>query len=90
MTWPALIVQGKALAGPGVEADWLGTAVRSDGTAQVTYKGMPLYYYAGDTQSGETNGQGIDGAWFVVAPDGGLIRSAAGDSTESNEGYSYP
>jgi predicted lipoprotein with Yx(FWY)xxD motif len=91
VTWPALIVQGKAMAGPGVEADWLGTTDRSDGTTQVTYKDMPLYYYAGDTQPGETNGQGIDGAWFVVAPDGGLIRTGSeGDPAASNDGYSYP
>lgn len=90
-TWPALTVQGKARAGPGVEADWLGTADRRDGTTQVTYKGMPLYYYAGDTVAGETNGQGIDRVWFVVAPDGDLIRAAAGDSTGgSDDGYSYP
>jgi predicted lipoprotein with Yx(FWY)xxD motif len=89
-TWPALTVQGKTMAGPGVEANWLGTADRRDGTTQVTYKGMPLYYYAGDTQPGETNGQGIDGAWFVVAPDGALIRAAASDSTEANNGYGYP
>jgi len=90
-TWPALTVQGKAMAGPGVEADWLGTADRRDGTTQVTFKGMPLYYYAGDSQPGETNGQGIDGLWFVVAPDGGLIRATSGGSTAgSDDGYSYP
>jgi predicted lipoprotein with Yx(FWY)xxD motif len=45
-----------------------GTIVRADGTTQVTYNGMPLYFYAGDTASGDTNGQGIGGVWAVATP----------------------
>jgi predicted lipoprotein with Yx(FWY)xxD motif len=90
-TWPALTVEGPVTAGEGLEADWLATAERRDGTTQVTYKGMPLYYYAGDTQPGDTNGQGIGGVWFPVTPDGRLIRTAAGHSNAgSGDGYSYP
>jgi predicted lipoprotein with Yx(FWY)xxD motif len=90
-TWPALTIEGPVTAGAGLEADWLATAERRDGTPQVTYKGMPLYYYAGDTQPGDTNGQGIGGVWFAVAPDGRLIRTAASHgNTGSGDSYSYP
>lgn len=44
----------------------VGVIQRSDGTSQFTWKGMPLYYYAKDTASGATNGQGVGGSWFVV------------------------
>jgi predicted lipoprotein with Yx(FWY)xxD motif len=90
-TWPALTVKGTVTAGRGVKADRLATAERTDGTHQVTYRGMPLYYYAGDTQPGDTSGQGIGGVWFAVTPDGELIRTAAGQGNAgSGDGYSYP
>lgn len=90
-TWPALTVQGPVTAGEGLQADWLATAERRDGADQVTYRGMPLYSYAGDTQPGDTNGHGIGGVWFAVTPDGRLIRTAAGPSDAgSGDGYSYP
>ena len=38
----------------------------------------PLYYFAGDTAPGETNGQGVGGVWWVVAPDGTLIETDEG------------
>jgi predicted lipoprotein with Yx(FWY)xxD motif len=42
--------------------------VRDDGKKQLTYKGWPLYLYAGDTEAYKTNGQGVNGAWFVIDP----------------------
>jgi predicted lipoprotein with Yx(FWY)xxD motif len=90
-TWPALTVNGTVTAGTGVEADRLATAERKDGTAQIIYRDRPLYYYAGDTQPGDTNGQGVGGVWFAVTPDGELIRTAAGHSNAGpGDGYSYP
>lgn len=43
----------------------------------MTYGDWPLYYYVGDTVPGDVNGQGLDGEWFAVAPDGKLVRKAA-------------
>jgi hypothetical protein len=63
-------------AGSGVQASLLGTINRSDNTTQVTYNGHPLYYYSGDSQAGQQNGQGLNNfgaAWFVVAPAGGKV-----------------
>jgi len=39
---------------------------RTDNITQSAYKGMPLYYYSGDSTPGETKGQGIGGVWFVA------------------------
>jgi len=52
----------------GVNASEVGTITRADGTLQVTYNDHPLYFYSGDTTSGEFNGQGVGGVWYVVAP----------------------
>jgi predicted lipoprotein with Yx(FWY)xxD motif len=41
---------------------------RDDGTKQVIYKGMPLYYFAQDTAPGDTKGQGIGNVWFAATP----------------------
>ncbi len=50
----------------------LGAVTRPSGATQVTYKGMPLYTFAGDTKAGETKGQGIKdvGVWTAVTPQG--------------------
>ncbi|HEY5318319.1 MAG TPA: hypothetical protein VIJ20_10090 [Solirubrobacteraceae bacterium] len=75
--WPPLTSTQKPVAGAGVKASLLGTTKRSDGTLEVTYAGHPLYYYAGDTASGQTTGQALSqfGApWYVVAPSGTAIK----------------
>lgn len=67
--WPPLVATDKVQAGPGVNASWISTTDRADGTKQVTYHGWPLYHYAKDTKPGDMNGQGVTefGApWYVV------------------------
>jgi len=66
-TWPPLLVQGDPVAGDRLLGS-LGVLTRDDGGMQVTYDGMPLYYYASDTQPGDTKGQGVGGAWYLVTP----------------------
>jgi predicted lipoprotein with Yx(FWY)xxD motif len=90
-TWPPLATDGEPTAGEGVDAALLGTTERSDGTTQVTYDGHPLYTYNADTAAGDTNGQGVGGIWWVVAPDGQKITGTAGggsggDSTTTSAG----
>ena len=46
----------------------LATIERTDGTQQVTYNDIPLYYYAKDDDPGDTYGQGLGGRWFIVPP----------------------
>lgn len=69
--WPPLVVEaGQAItAGEGVTGT-LGAISRSDGTMMATYRGRPLYYFAGDAAAGETNGQGKGDVWFVASVDG--------------------
>jgi predicted lipoprotein with Yx(FWY)xxD motif len=43
----------------------VGTITRPDGTLQLTYNGMPLYFFAQDTSGSAPAGQGIGG--FTVA-----------------------
>jgi predicted lipoprotein with Yx(FWY)xxD motif len=67
--WPPLLIKsGFPLAGEGVPGV-VGLIDRLDGGRQVTYNGMPLYYFVKDTQAGDVNGQGVKDVWFVVHPD---------------------
>jgi predicted lipoprotein with Yx(FWY)xxD motif len=75
--WPPLTVSRALTPGPNVSASLLGTTKRTDGTAEVTYNGHPLYYYAGDTKPGQTTGQDINqfGAlWYVLTGTGKEVR----------------
>ena len=67
--WPPLLSSDPPVAGPGVAAARLETITRSDGAKQVTYYGYPLYYFAGDRNLGDTNGQNVNGSggkWYVM------------------------
>ena len=66
--WPPLTVTGQPTAGTGVTGK-LGTLTRADGTIQVTYAGLPLYYWQGDSKAGDVTGNGVNG--FAVATVGG-------------------
>jgi predicted lipoprotein with Yx(FWY)xxD motif len=66
--WKPLLISGKMIAGPGVNLANLGIITLTDGTHQVTYLGAPLYTYTKDVNPGDTNGHGVDGVWFLVAP----------------------
>ncbi|MFF5706403.1 SCO0930 family lipoprotein [Streptomyces sp. NPDC012794] len=48
---------------------------RPDGKKQQTVNCWPLYTFAGDKKPGDTNGQGVGGTWYAVAPDGALISA---------------
>jgi len=76
-SWPPLITKGKPTAQGKAKAGKLGTSKRADGSRQVTYGGHPLYYYAGDSSAGQTNGQGstaYGARWWVVSPAGKAIK----------------
>jgi predicted lipoprotein with Yx(FWY)xxD motif len=87
--WPVDQSSGAPKAGSGVTASMLGTIKRSDNTTQVTYNQHPLYYYSGDSQPGQHNGQGVDAfgaAWFAVGPAGGAVSGGATATTGSGYG----
>jgi predicted lipoprotein with Yx(FWY)xxD motif len=64
--WPPLTVTGGATAGEGVAGE-LGSITRDDGSTQVTYNGLPLYFFASDTAPGDTNGAAIPN-WSLAQP----------------------
>jgi predicted lipoprotein with Yx(FWY)xxD motif len=67
VNWPPLMTDG-VLTGPDAALGGLGTTTRQDGGLQVTYNGMPLYYWINDHKPGDTTGQNVGGVWFVVNP----------------------
>lgn len=67
--WPPLLAaEGAVQADAGVTGQ-LGTIARDDGSQQVTYNDMPLYYFANDSAPGDVNGQNVREVWFAVHPD---------------------
>jgi predicted lipoprotein with Yx(FWY)xxD motif len=71
--WPPVTSSTMAKVGPGASESLLSTVGNAGGQQQVTYNGHPLYYYAGDVNRGDTNGEQLDqfgGLWYVVSPSG--------------------
>jgi predicted lipoprotein with Yx(FWY)xxD motif len=92
--WPPLTTSGQPTAAAGARTGLLGTITRSDGSKQVTYAGHPLYYYAGDAQPGQTNGEGLNGfgaQWYLVSPGGATVKqvstTSGSSSGSSSSGY---
>jgi predicted lipoprotein with Yx(FWY)xxD motif len=67
--WPPLLADttDAVKADSGVTGK-LAIITRDDGGKQVSYNGMPLYYFAADTAAGDVKGQGVGGVWFVANP----------------------
>ena len=89
VNWPPVRATGKPTIGSGANASLVSTTSRSGGAKQVTYNGHPLYLFKGDSNPGDTNGQGLNafgGSWYAL--------SAAGDKVTkqpsgSGGGYGY-
>lgn len=64
--WPPLTAKGagQPTAADGVTGT-LGKLTRDDGSSQVTYNGMPLYFWTNDSKPGDVTGDGING--FSIA-----------------------
>src|SRR5690554_5506421 len=61
VNWPFFMAADDATA-----SGKFSVITRGDGSRQWAYDGMPLYYWIGDTQPGDVNGQGVNDVWFVV------------------------
>ena len=59
--WPAFIAKPEAR-----ETGDFSLIGRTDGARQWTFKGKPLYFFAGDHAPGQRNGEGIGGVWHVI------------------------
>ncbi|MET0864769.1 MAG: hypothetical protein ABWZ98_10580 [Nakamurella sp.] len=84
--WPP--VPGSATAGDGITAKDLTSSTRTDNIQQAVYAEHALYYYSKDTAAGETTGQGFvltgGGIFYLVAPDGTPITTAAAGASGSS------
>ncbi len=60
---------------------------RAQLTVQVTYKGMPLYSFAEDTQPGDAKGQGIKdvGTWSAVTVSSQSASGSSAPASSSSE-----
>jgi predicted lipoprotein with Yx(FWY)xxD motif len=81
--WPALVVApGGSVSGPAGATGTFSTFTRADnGSTQVALNSHPLYYFAGDSAAGQTNGEGLaafGGTWHVAA-----VASAVATSSPS-------
>lgn len=66
-TWPPLTVPaGTTPAGDTGVTGKIATITRDDDTVQVTYNGLPLYFFSGDTAVGDSNG--VYTNWAAVKP----------------------
>jgi len=72
--WPPLVQSDKPTLKDGVDGSLLGATTRKDGAIQVTYNGLPLYYYFKDKAAGDVTGQNSNSVWYVVAPDGSVVK----------------
>jgi predicted lipoprotein with Yx(FWY)xxD motif len=62
--------------GPGIDLADFSSITRSDGTEQTTYNGWPLYYYTGDSDSGDANGEAVGNLWFVAKPNYSIMMAS--------------
>jgi|SRR5215471_7448395 len=75
--WPPLLTNGKSIAVKGAKKSLLGSIRRTDGNRQVTYAGHPVYFFSGDANRGQTNGEGLTdfgGSWDALTPAGKKIE----------------
>src|SRR5215469_3833431 len=67
-SWPVFYVANLSI-GMGLSVSDFGVITRSDGSMQSTYKGWPLYYFAGDSKAGDVTGDKVDNTWAVAKAD---------------------
>jgi len=86
-TWPILLTTDTPVIAGNADEALLGRFKRADdlGT-QVTYNGWPLYYFAGDSAAGETNGQGFFGVWWVLGITGEGITNVGPAGSQGDTG----
>lgn len=73
--WPPVLTSGTPAVAGKANASLLGLTTRRDGTKQVTYNGLPLYYYAADTKAGQATGNHLKdgfGLWIGMLANGKL------------------
>jgi predicted lipoprotein with Yx(FWY)xxD motif len=89
--WPPVTGTPSMTSGVSLSGHF-GTIKRSDGSAQATYDGHPLYTYKGDSAAGQTGGNGLNlsgGLWWAMTPSGAKPAAAKSSSPSSGGGGGY-
>jgi predicted lipoprotein with Yx(FWY)xxD motif len=73
VAWPPVLTTNDTPAVEGVTGK-VGTIDTPDGKKQVTIEGMPVYLWEKDKAPGDITGQGVGNVWYLVAPDGKMIK----------------
>ncbi|HET7168818.1 MAG TPA: hypothetical protein VFI69_06410 [Candidatus Limnocylindrales bacterium] len=75
--WPPVLADDAAAVslGTGLDTSKLSVVDRTDGSKQVKYGEYPLYYFAADASAGDTNGQGLNSKWYVMSPEGEIVKN---------------
>ena len=83
--WPPFAVANAALA----TGDF-SIVKRDDGSSQWAFKGMPLYFFAGDAKAGDANGDNQGGVWHVLRGESKKSKkTSAVPDTSYSAGYNY-
>jgi predicted lipoprotein with Yx(FWY)xxD motif len=85
--WPPLTITAgqQVVGGTGVTGTF-ASLTRADGSIQVTYAGLPLYYWVQDTKAGDVTGNGV-GGFSVAGVSSGTPGSPAPGQTKGTYGY---
>jgi predicted lipoprotein with Yx(FWY)xxD motif len=81
VAWPPFLASdgfAASASAPQLDQALIATAVRNDGSLQLTYNDHPLYYYAGDHTAGEIKCQAViefGGGWYVIDSQGNKIST---------------
>jgi predicted lipoprotein with Yx(FWY)xxD motif len=65
--WPPVPASTDVLLPPGISGT-LTAIEREDGSMQLAYNDIPLYYFAKDEKAGDTTGQEVGDVWYIVPP----------------------
>jgi predicted lipoprotein with Yx(FWY)xxD motif len=85
--WPPLVFTGSGSPGSANALSGTLSVLNDANGQQVEYNGHLLYKYSGDTASGQTNGEGVKGVWFVATTT--LSLQSAPQTTPTPSGYGY-
>ncbi|ROQ21501.1 putative lipoprotein with Yx(FWY)xxD motif [Marinimicrobium koreense] len=75
--WPPLLTTDDSVVEPP-----LSTVERDDGSTQWALRGEPLYFYAGDSQPGDINGEGVNDLWRVAVTEPARLSDEMSNTDE--------
>ena len=71
-SWPYVTVPAAPKADAGVTAMLASSTFGKPGGPYLTVNGRPVYYYVGDIEAGQANGQGAGWVWYTIKADGSI------------------